>query len=155
MARHPLATWPMGIAGKYPFGKAVTNLATATFGTRTHAPRAADSLALRPLLFPLRVAPLQQILGAGPAQMRAAVLHHHLAIDVAGRIGNQETCKICKLAVFADATERISGGPAFVAAFWPKLARRARGRKRSGRNRDRADALGAPLHRETPGHRKN
>src|SRR5258708_2308247 len=102
MARHPLATWPMGIAGKYPFGKAVTTLATATFGTRTHAPRAADSLALRsrrPLLFPLRVAPLQQVLGAGPAQMRAAVLHHHLAIDVAGRIGNQEPSNISSLPV--------------------------------------------------------
>ena len=105
MARHPLATWPMGIAGKYLFGKAVTNLATATSGTRTRAPRAADSLALgprRPLLFPLRVAPLQQILGAGPAQMRAAVLHHHLAIDVAGLIGNQEAGEVGELAVFAD-----------------------------------------------------
>src|SRR6267154_325472 len=90
MARHPLATWPMGIAGKYLFGKAVTS--------------------------------------------------HR---------------EICTLTVFADAAERISGGPAFVAAFGPKLARRARGRKRSGRNRDRADALGSPLHRETPGHREN
>ena len=80
--------------------------------------------------------------------MRAAVLHHHFAVDVASRLGNQETRQIGKLAVFADPTERISGGPPFIAAFGPKLTRCACGRKRSGRNRDRADAPGSPLHRE-------
>src|ERR1019366_1003465 len=54
------------------------------------------------LLLPLRVGPLQQILGAGTAQMRAAVLHHHLAIDVAGGIGNQKTRKGGDLAIFPD-----------------------------------------------------
>ena len=63
------------------------------------------------LLLPLRVGPLQQILGAGAAQMRAAILHHHLAIDVAGGIGNQETRQIGKFAMFADAAERISARP--------------------------------------------
>ena len=49
--------------------------------------------------------------------MRAAVLHHHLAIDVAGGIGNQETRQIRKLVMFADTAERISQSPAFVAAL--------------------------------------
>ena len=38
------------------------------------------------LLLPLRVGPLQQILGAGTAQMGAAILHHHLAVDGAGPV---------------------------------------------------------------------
>src|SRR6202011_5835242 len=59
----------------------------------------------RPLLLPLRVGPLQQILGAGTAQVRAAVLHHHLAIDVAGLIGNQKTRQIGEFGVFAGAAE--------------------------------------------------
>ena len=62
----------------------------------------------RPLLLPLRVGPLQQILGAGTAQMRATVLHHHLAIDIAAGIGNQEARKIGQLAMLADPAERIS-----------------------------------------------
>ena len=68
---------------------------------------------------------MQEILGAGTAQVRAAVLHHHLAIDVAGGIGNQETCEIGKLAMLADAAERIFRRPSFVAALGPKLTGRA------------------------------
>src|SRR5882672_714158 len=106
---------------------------------RTHS-----SSAFRPcgaLLFPLRVGPLQQILGAGTAQMRAAVLHYHLAVDVTGGIGNQETRQVGQLAVFTDAAERIFRCPALVAALGPQLPRGARGRKRAGRDRHRADAL--------------
>jgi hypothetical protein len=47
---------------------------------------------------------MQQVLGAGAAQMRAAVLHHHLAVDVAGPLGNQETREIGEFAMFADAS---------------------------------------------------
>src|SRR5438034_9777211 len=61
----------------------------------------------RPLLLPLRIAPLQEILRARAAQMRAAVHHHHLAIDVTRPIRDQEACKISKLAVFARAAQRI------------------------------------------------
>src|SRR3984893_2335300 len=98
----------------------------------------------RPLLLPLRVGPLQQVLGAGTAQMRAAVLHHHLAIDVAGGIGNEKTRQIGKLAMLAVAPERISRCPSFLAPLGAKLTRCARGRKRAGRNRHGADALGSP-----------
>ena len=87
--------------------------------------------------------------------MRATVLHHHLAIDVAGEIGNEKARKIGKLAMLADAAQRISQRPVFVTAFGPELAGCARGRKRAGRNRHRSDAPGSPLHRETLGHRKN
>ena len=78
--------------------------------------------ALRPrvaLLLPLRVGPLQQILGAGTAQMRAAVLHHHLTVEVAGPVRNQETREIGEFAMFADAAERIFRRPPFVAALGP------------------------------------
>src|SRR4051812_42742642 len=88
------------------------------------------NLALGPvlaLLLPLRVGPLQQVLGAGTAQMRAAVLHHHFAVDVAGLVGNQEARQIGKFAVFAGAAERIAMRPAFVAALGAELARRTRG----------------------------
>src|SRR5438876_8381975 len=81
----------------------------------------------RPLFLPLRLGPLQQILGAGTSQMRAAVLHHHLAIDVAGLIRNQETREIGEFAVLTDTTKRILGRPALVAAFGPELAGGARG----------------------------
>src|ERR1700694_264285 len=64
-----------------------------------------------PLLLPLRIRPCQEILGAGTAQMRAAVLHHHLAIDVASGIRNQEARQIGKLTMPAAAAERISGCP--------------------------------------------
>ena len=87
--------------------------------------------------------------------MRAAILHHHLAIDVAGGIGNQETREIGKLAMFADAAERIFRSPSVVAALGPKLACRAGGRKRAGRDRDGTDAPGPPLHRQAPGHGEN
>jgi hypothetical protein len=40
--------------------------------------------------------------------MRAAVLHHHLAIDVASRIRDQETRKIGKLSMLDGATKRLS-----------------------------------------------
>jgi len=39
--------------------------------------------------------------------MRAAILHHHLAVDVAGAVRNQETREIGQLAMFADTAERI------------------------------------------------
>src|SRR3990170_625894 len=105
--------------------------------------RRGPASALRPrraLLLPLRVGPLQQILGAGTAQMRAAVLHHHLAIDVAGAVRNQETREIGKLAMFADTAERVFRRPSVVTALGPKLARRARRRECARRNRHGADA---------------
>jgi Lon protease-like protein len=85
------------IAGKCFFGKAVTALLTAVatlrprilVTSRWRIKNAGLISTLRPalaLLLPLRIGPLQQILGAGTAQMRAAILHHHLAIDVAGPI---------------------------------------------------------------------
>jgi hypothetical protein len=55
--------------------------------------------------------------------MRAAVLHHHLAVDVARGIGNQEARKIGKLATFADAAKRISRCPVLVRALGTKLRR--------------------------------
>jgi hypothetical protein len=82
--------------------------------------------ALRPalaLLLPLRIGPLQQILGAGTAQMRAAILHYHLTIDVAGLIGNQKARQIGKFAMLAGAAERIALRPAFIAPFGAELAR--------------------------------
>src|SRR6185437_11939706 len=88
------------------------------------------------LLLPLRVGPLQQILGSGAASMTAAVLHYHLAVDVTGGIGNQKTRKIGKLAMFADPAERVPRGPVFVTALGPKLTGSAGGRKRAGRDRD-------------------
>src|SRR5450759_698731 len=63
------------IAGKCLFGKAVRDRRPGT--SSAFRPR-------RALLLPLRVGPGQEILGAGTAQLRAAILHHHLAIDVAG-----------------------------------------------------------------------
>src|SRR6266566_748267 len=111
--------------------------------------------AFRALFLPLRGAPLQEILGARAAQMGAAVLHHHLAVDVAGGIGNQETREIGKLTVFADTNERIFRRPSFVAALGPKLARCAGGRKRARRYRNGADTLGSPLHSQALGHREN
>ena len=107
------------------------------------------------LRFPLRVGPLQQVLGARTAQMRAAILHHHLAIDVAGGIRNQETRKIGQFAMFAGAAERIARGPSLLAAFGPQLARSAFGRERAGRDRHQANAFGSPLHREALGHRQH
>jgi hypothetical protein len=38
--------------------------------------------------------------------MRAALLHHHRAIDAAGGNRNQEACEIGKLAVFAGTCAR-------------------------------------------------
>lgn len=57
---------------------------------------------------PLVVGPLQQILGPGRAQMRPAILHHHLAIDIAGPIRDQEAREIGKLAMLAGTAERIA-----------------------------------------------
>jgi hypothetical protein len=51
---------------------------------------------------------LQKVLGARRAQMRAAVLHDHLPIDVGGRIRNQEAREIGELAMFADTPEWIA-----------------------------------------------
>ena len=65
--------------------------------------------------------------------MRAAVLHHHLAVDVAGLIGDQETREIGQLAMLAAAAERIAGRPAFIAALGPELTGRAGSRKCAGR----------------------
>src|SRR6266436_4146978 len=73
--------------------------------SRRHSSRAFRSR--RPLLLPLLIGPLQQVLGAGTAQVRAAILHHHLAVDVTCPIRDQKACKISKLAVFAGATQRI------------------------------------------------
>ena len=50
---------------------------------------------------------MQQILGAGTAQVSPAVLHHHLAIDVAGSVGNEKAREIGQFTVLAGATERI------------------------------------------------
>ena len=44
--------------------------------------------------------------------MRAAVLHHHLAIDVASSIRNQETRKIGKLSMLDGATKLVSSAKA-------------------------------------------
>ena len=60
--------------------------------------------------------------------MRAAVLHHHLAVDVAGLVGNQKTRKIGQLTMFAGAAERIAMRPAFITALGTELARCARRR---------------------------
>src|SRR6476660_1335647 len=86
-----------------------------------------------PLRGPLRIGPLQQVFRAGTAQMRSAILHHHLAVDVRGLIGNQEACESGEFAVVADAPERMSLR-ASAAAFGPKLLRCARRRKRSRRD---------------------
>ena len=154
--------WPEGasrrrawIAGKCFFGKAVTALPTAArrAASRTlyaiwrisnAAPPSASGAAFA-LLLPLRIGPLQQILRAGTAQMRAAVLHHHLAVDVAGLIGNQEAGEIGELAMLAGAAERIAMRPAFIAALGPELARSARGRKRAGRDRDQCAHPSVPI----------
>src|ERR1700752_4376825 len=85
------------------------------------------------LLVPLRVGPLQQVFRAGGAQMRAPVLHHHLAIDVRRRIRDQEACEIGKLPMLAGAAERVARSP-FVAALGTKLAGRTGGRERAGRD---------------------
>src|SRR4029077_12489759 len=133
------------IAGKCLFGKAVTRSPTAVSTAASRVACSAPGAALA-LLRPLRIGPLQQVLGAGAAQMRAAILHHHLAIDVAGLVGNQEARQIGEFAVFAGATERIAVRPAFIAALGTELPRRARCRERTGRDRDGANALRAPLH---------
>src|SRR5437660_1772470 len=99
----------------------------------------------RALLFPLRVGPLQQILGPRRTQMRAAILHYHLAIDVAGLVRNQEAREVRKLAMLAGTAERIARGPALVAALGAKLARRARRGKCAGRDRHGAHALRSPF----------
>src|ERR1700733_15392990 len=119
-----------------------------SYGASHGASAASSSLPLRripgargALRFPLRVGPLQQVLGARTAQMRAAILHHHLAIDVAGGIRNQETREIGQFAMFAGAAERIARGPSLFAAFGPQLAGGALGRKRAGRDRHQANAL--------------
>src|ERR1700759_1791358 len=113
-----------------------------------HGPPAASVMltlgARGALLVPLRVGPLQQVLCSGTAQVCAAVLHHHLAIDVGGRIRNQETREISKLAVFPGAAERIARRPALIAALGGQLAGSAFGRKRAGRDRDQPYALRPP-----------
>ena len=83
------------------------------------------------LFLPLRIAPLQEIFGAGTAQMRAAILHHHLAIDIAGLVGNQKARQVSKFAMLAGAAERIALRPAFIAALGTELARSAGRRKRA------------------------
>jgi len=99
------------IAGNRVFGKALLCFGRAlTFGAR------------RALLLPLRVGPLQQILRAGAAKMRATILHHHFTIDVAGAVRDQEAREVGKFRVFAGAAERIARRPALVAAFGAQLA---------------------------------
>jgi hypothetical protein len=58
------------------------------------------------MLFPSRVGPMQQVLGAGTAQMSATVLHDHLAIDVARALRDQEACEIGKFPMFPAPAER-------------------------------------------------
>src|ERR1700692_5065804 len=103
-------------------------------------PRSRLSAALA-LFFPLRVGPFQQTLGAGTAQRGASVLHHHLAIDIAGLIGDQETGEVGESAMLAGAAERIAVRPALVAAFGAELSGSARGRKRAGCDGNQAHAL--------------
>src|SRR6516165_5720850 len=82
------------------------------------SPRSSSALGPRcPLVLPLFVAPLQEILGARGAQMRAAIHHHHLAIDVGGAVGNQEACEIGKFPMLAGAAKRIACRPALVTAL--------------------------------------
>src|SRR6185436_10715881 len=107
------------------------------------------------LLLPLRLGPLQQILSAGAAQMRAAVLHHHLAIDEAGLVGNQITREVGELGVVAMAAERVAVGPALLAALGPELAGGTRGGECARRDRDGANALRTPFHGEALGHRQH
>src|SRR5947209_7033307 len=106
MARHQLVTgrW---IAGKPYLGKAVATSRTATSeahpATHTKLRKASQSFAVRcresassafrarrALRFPLLLGPLQEVFSTGTAQMRAAVHDHHLAIDVAAAIRDQE-----------------------------------------------------------------
>src|SRR5436305_4971503 len=84
--------------------------------------------------------------------MRAAVLHYHLAVDVTGGIRNQKTRKIRKLAMFADAAERVPRGPVFVAALGPKLTGSTGCRKRAGRDGDGSNPLGSPVDSQTVCH---
>ena len=49
--------------------------------------------------------------------MRAAIHHHHLAIDVGGTVGNQEACEIGKFPMLAGAAKRIACRPALVTAL--------------------------------------
>src|ERR1700738_23455 len=109
------------IAGKCLFGKAVTGGLASTASSRVVALAASSFRARLALLLPLRIGPLQQILGAGTAQMRAAVLHHHLAIYVAGLIRDQEARQISQLTMLTGTAERIAVGPAFIAALGTEL----------------------------------
>src|SRR5262245_4294071 len=105
---------------------------------------------LRPKLLPLRVGPLQQILGSGTAQMRAAVLYHHLAINVRAGVRNQEAREIRQLPMLPDTPKRVARGPVLVAPAGSKLAGGAGGRKGARRDRNGADPLRSPFDRETP-----
>src|SRR5262249_53570479 len=107
------------------------------------------------LLPPLRIGPLQQILCAGTAQVRAAILHYHLTIDITGLVGDQEARQVCKLAMLAGAAERIALRPTFIASLGTELPRSAGSRKCAGGDRDCAHTLWPPLHRKAPGHREH
>ena len=62
---------------------------------------------------------MQQILGAGTAQMRAAILHYHLAIDVPGLIGNQKTLQVGKFASLSARSPSLQGyTPHTYPFFW-------------------------------------
>src|SRR5882757_2997135 len=95
------------ITGKRLVGKAVT----PRLQHRPQPPRASSLGARGALLLPLFVGPVQQVLGAGTAQMRAAIHDHHLAIDVAGLVGNQEARKVGEFGMLAGAAERIALRP--------------------------------------------
>ena len=88
--------------------------------------KAPDSLsALWPafaLLLPLRIGPLQEVFSAGTSQMRAAILHDHLAINIAGLVGDQKARQVGEFFMLASAAERITLRPAFVATFRTELA---------------------------------
>src|SRR3954447_11296283 len=79
--------------------------------------------------------------------MRATVDHHHLAVDVAGTVGDQEAGEVGKLAVLAGASHRVARGPPFVATRGAELARGAGGREWSRRDRDGADGPSGPIPR--------
>ncbi len=69
--------------------------------------------------------------------MRPAILHHHLAVDVAGLIRNQKAGEIGEFAVFADTPERIFGRRILVAVLGPKLSRCTGNWKNAGANGSR------------------
>jgi hypothetical protein len=75
----------VAIAGRAHFGKAVQ--LTSSFRRQRAQAR------------PLRLAPLQQILCTRGTQMRPAILHHHLAVDVGSMVRDWEAFEIGEFAM--------------------------------------------------------